>query len=72
MVDCVNKFILLGLVINDMPKRSKGSSIKKDYKGWLMQNFIGRGVSRPTHTQGNIKLIGRLLIKGRVQIRDNG
>ena len=50
MVDCVNKFSLLGLVINDMPKRSKGSYIRMDYKGGLMQNFIGKGVSRPTHT----------------------
>ena len=72
MVDCVNKFSLLGLVINDMPKRSKGSYKRMDYKGGLMKNFIGKGVSRPTHTQGTFKLLGKLLFKGRVQIRDNG
>ena len=45
---------------------------KNGLQGWADAKFIGKGVSKPTHTQGNIKLLGRLLIKGRVQIRDNG
>ena len=64
MVDCVNRFSLLGLVINNMAKRSSGSIIRMDSKGWLMQNFIGRGVSSLTHTQASSKLLGGLQIKG--------
>ena len=58
MIDCVNKFSLFGLVINNMPKRSSGSIIRMDSKGGLMQNFIDRGVLRLTHTQGSSKLLG--------------
>ena len=45
---------------------------KNGLQGWADAKFIGKGVSRPTHTQGTFKLLGKLLFKGRVQIRDNG